>query len=321
MKIENLKFIDIFAGIGGFHQAFTSFGAKCVYASDIDRHCQGVYYNNYGIKPFGDITKIDPYSIPYHDILCAGFPCQPFSISGKQFGFEDSRGTLFFDIIRIIKAHKPKIIVLENVANLSRHNDSKTVSLMKQLLVDEGYNVFLKELNSCDFEVPQSRKRLYFVCFLSTLNIDNFSFPLPSSNYKHVIDILDNSDIDNSYLFITKPYTMVDCVKIPSVCCNKIMRIGSINKGGQGDRIYSPLGFGITLCSSSGGSASKTGAYLINNKIRKLSPRECARMQGFPENFILDSNINQAYKQFGNSVSIPVLRSIIKQIDLELQKH
>lgn len=314
MIIKDMTFIDLFAGIGGFRQTLESFGATCVFSSEIDKFCCQTYQENYGDYPHGDITQIDEKTIPNHDILCAGFPCQPFSISGKQLGFEDSRGTLFFDIIRIIKTHKPKIAFLENVANLAKHNDSKTVSLMVELLQSEGYSVFVKELNASDYGVPQSRKRLYFVCFRDDLGVEQFTFPLPLNTIITVKEILEDDYSIDSKLYIKDKPISIDKEKFSALPSKKIVRVGTINKGGQGDRIYDINGIGITLSAHGGGTAAKTGAYYINGKIRKLTPRECARLQGFPESFIINSNPNQAYKQFGNSVAIPVLKAIVKSI-------
>ncbi|PAF54646.1 DNA cytosine methyltransferase [Mycoplasmopsis agassizii] len=313
-NINNWTFIDLFAGIGGFRQALQSYGAKCVFSSEIDKFCKQTYFNNYGDWPEGDITKIDAECIPRHDILCAGFPCQAFSISGKQLGFDDARGTLFFEIIRIVKHHKSRIIFLENVANLAKHDNSNTVKLMIKLLEKEGYTVFIKELNASDFGVSQSRKRLYFVCFRNDLNIKNFEFPKPLNKIVTIKDILENENLTDKRFFIENKSFVLNKEKIVNLPTKKIVRIGTINKGGQGDRIYDINGIGITLSARGGGSASRTGAYYINGKIRKLTPRECARLQGFPEDFKIDENINQAYKQFGNSVAIPVLKEIIIKI-------
>ena len=313
-----MKFIDLFAGIGGFRLALEQYGCKCVFSSEIDKFCCETYMENFGDYPSGDITKIDENDIPDHDILCGGFPCQPFSISGKQLGFEDTRGTLFFDIIRIIKVKKPKIVFLENVANLTKHNESNTIDLMVKLLDSEGYNVNFKVLNASDYGVPQNRKRVYFVCFRKDLNVVKFDYPKKHIETKHVIDILECNNIpsnlfvdNNKITNIKKDYTSV----IDDVC-----RIGTINKGGQGDRIYSIYGFGITLSAMGGGTCSKTGGYLINNQVRKLTIREAARMQGFPEEYKINANHNQAYKQFGNSVAVPVLKDIVGSIGATIKK-
>lgn len=314
MKIKDMTFIDLFAGIGGFRQALESYGAECVFSSEKDKYAIETYEANYGEKPSGDITKIKSEEIPEHDILCAGFPCQPFSISGKQKGFEDERGILFFEIYRIAKYHKPKILFLENVANLKKHNDSKTIEQMKEMLESLGYIVNMKVLNASDYNVPQSRKRIYFVCFdKEKLPIYNFEYPTPIQCTTYLRDILEDDTVTESCRIIRDDIVFKG-VEVTR-CEPRPIRIGTINKGGQGDRIYSPLGHAITLSAEGGGSGAKTGAYLINGHVRKLSPRECARAQGFPENFIIAEKTNQAYKQFGNSVALPVLKLIVGKID------
>lgn len=320
MKIKDMKFIDLFAGIGGFRQALESYGAECVFSSEKDKYAIETYEANYGEKPSGDITQIKSEEIPYHDILCAGFPCQPFSVSGKQKGFDDERGIHFFEIHRIVKYHKPSILFLENVANLKKHNDSQTITLMQKMLEELGYIVNMKVLNASDYNVPQSRKRIYFVCFnKEKLPIHNFKYPEPVPCTIFLKDVLEDDDKTEQYRIIRDDIVFKDV----NITENqpKPIRIGTINKGGQGDRIYSPLGHAITLSAEGGGSGAKTGAYLINGYVRKLSPRECARVQGFPENFIIAEKTNQAYKQFGNSVAVPVLIKIVGQIKEAIEKN
>ena len=313
MTIKDMKFIDLFAGIGGFRQALEFYGAECVFSSEKNKYAIETYEANYGEKPSGDITKIKSEDIPSHDILCAGFPCQPFSVSGKQMGFDDERGIHFFEILRIVKHHKPSILFLENVANLKKHNDSKTIEQMKLMLEELGYIVNMKVLNASDYNVPQSRKRIYFVCFnKEKLPVYKFEYPRPIKCNIFLKDILEDDKKTEVYRIIRDDIVFKD-IKIAK-CEPKPIRIGTINKGGQGDRIYSPLGHAITLSAEGGGSGAKTGAYLINGHVRKLSPRECARVQGFPEEFIIADKNNQAYKQFGNSVALPVLKYIVSCI-------
>ena len=171
-----IKFIDLFCGIGGFHLAMRGIKSKCVFASEWDKNCQDVYEKNFKIKPHGDITKIDEKNIPEHDLLFAGFPCQAFSISGKRLGFEDARGTLFFDVARIIKFHNPKVIFLENVKNFLRHDNGKTMQVVKSILEELNYNVFFSLLNASNYEVPQSRERIYIVAFKKTAPISQGRF-------------------------------------------------------------------------------------------------------------------------------------------------
>lgn len=318
ISLQGGSFIDLFAGIGGFRLAMESFGAKCVFSSEWDKHAKLTYQANFNEKPEGDITKINETDVPYHDILCAGFPCQAFSISGKQKGFEDSRGTLFFDIARIVNCRQPKIVFLENVRNFERHDNGNTLEVVKTILDQLGYNVWHQILNASYYGVPQKRERIYFICIRKDLKVDEFYFPeptyepinlryilLPDKDIKQYIiersDILINTDaLPKEDLFHSYPLQPI--------------RIGTINKGGQGERIYSDLGHAITLSAYGGGVASKTGAYLVNNKIRKLAPRECARAQGFPDNFKIPVSDSQAYKQFGNSVAIPVIKHIIRKL-------
>lgn len=309
-KIKSLKFIDLFAGIGGFHIALSSLGGKAVFASEWDKEAALVYENNFSLKPEGDITKISEKSIPDHDILCAGFPCQAFSISGKQLGFEDSRGTLFFDVARIAKEKQPKIMFLENVKNLARHDNGKTLAVIKNTLDEIGYDVFDKVLDASKFGVPQSRKRIYIVCFRKDFKVKDFSFPKEEKVKKHVLDIVLPDSETTKYVIHRNDVKINNSIK--ETFSDAPLRIGTVNKGGQGERIYSPLGTAITLSAYGGGAGAKTGLYRINGRIRKLAPRECARLDGFPENFKIAEKDNIAYKQFGNSVVVDVLKKIMK---------
>ena len=311
----NKTFIDLFAGIGGFRQSLERKGATCVFSSEKNKYAAQTYFDNYGDKPQGDITLIKSEDIPRHNILCAGFPCQPFSVSGKQRGFEDSRGTMFFEIIRIANYHKPDILFLENVANLEKHKDNSTFNQMRDMLIEIGYNVYYKVLNASDYNVPQSRKRVYILCFRNDLNITEFKFPNKEEASIFLEDILEDDSITSKYVIDRDDIKFKDKEFIDGIKkVNKPVRIGTINKGGQGDRIYSPKGHAITLSAEGGGSGSKTGAYLVNGKVRKLSPRECARVQGFPESFKITVSDSQAWKQFGNSVAIPVLDRILDEL-------
>ncbi len=310
--LEGFSFIDLFAGLGGFRLALESLGAKCVYSSDWDIPVQKVYYDNFGDLPEGDITKIDENHIPDHDILCAGFPCQAFSISGNQQGFEDSRGTLFFDVARIVRAKRPKIVFMENVKNFASHNNGKTLAVVESTIKKLGYTFNQKILNSADYGIPQNRERVYMVCFRNDLNIKNFSFPKPFKLTRHVEDFLLDSD-KVKHLYVERP-DMYFSDKPDDQYRDRPIRLGTVNNGGQGERIYSVKGTAITLSAYGGGIFSKTGGYLINGKARKLHPRECARLMGFPDSYKICSNNSQAYKQLGNSVVIDVLQLITAEI-------
>jgi len=316
--LKGLKFIDLFAGIGGFHVALETFGAKCVYASEWDKHAQKTYEANYGMLPNGDITNIEADEIPEHDIICAGFPCQAFSVSGKQRGFNDARGTLFFDVARIAKHHKPKILFLENVRNFEKHDEGNTLRVVKDVLEDIGYDVWYKVLNASHYGLPQNRERIYIIAIRKDFHIKEFNFPIPTFERIYLRDILDQDEETAKYI-ITRDDMKIDHSKIPTESLFndyplKPVRVGTINKGGQGERIYSDLGHAITLSAYGGGAGSKTGCYLVNGKVRKLSPRECVRVQGFPEDFKIPVSDGQAWKQFGNSVPVNVLKHIVKAI-------
>lgn len=310
---HNFTFIDLFAGIGGFRIALESLGGKCVFSSEWDKNSQATYIANFKEEPAGDITKIKEDCIPPHNVLCAGFPCQAFSISGKRMGFRDTRGTLFFDVARVVKFHKPEIVFLENVRNFVRHDHGNTLAVVISTLSELGYNVFYKVLRSSDFGVPQARERVYFVCFRSDLNIKDFKFPDKSEEVKIVKDILEKEPVDEKY-YINRPDINIYRDENVIIDKRRPLQVGKINKGGQGERIYSINASGITLSAYGGGAASKTGAYLINGRIRKLTPKECSRLQGFPDNFKLVTKDSIAYKQFGDSVSVPVLKYIFKKI-------
>lgn len=305
---EKFTFIDLFAGIGGFRIGLEMNGGKCVFSSEWDVNSQKTYTINFGNFPSGDITKIDENDVPKHNILCAGFPCQAFSISGKRKGFDDTRGTLFFDVARIAKKQKPDVLFLENVKNFAKHDDGKTLKTIIENLQEIGYKVFHKILRSSDYGVPQARERIYIVAFHQRTKVKEFSFPEKVDETKVVKDILEENPrlakvIEREDIFFNED-------KDDSLRLRRPNKLGIINKGGQGERIYSVNSVGITLSAYGGGVAGKTGAYLVGNTVRKLSPRECARMQGFPDDFEIPVSVNLAQKQFGDSVSVPVIKLI-----------
>lgn len=312
---QKFKFIDLFAGIGGFRIALESFGGDCVYSSEWDKQSQKTYEANFGETPDGDITKVNEIDIPKHDILCAGFPCQAFSISGKQRGFADTRGTLFFDVARIAKYHKPKVLFLENVRNFVKHDGGKTLEVVMETLNDIGYNAFYKVLNASNYGAVTSRERVYIIAFRKDLGFSGFDYPKGLISNASVSDILEVT-VDPKYYIVRDDIFLrpVQSEVLPETITRRPVQVGHINKGGQGERIYSPFGHAITLSAHGGGAAAKTGAYLIDGRIRKLTPRECARIMGFPDSYIIPVSDSQAYKQFGNSVAIPVLKNIFQQI-------
>ncbi len=295
------KFIDLFAGVGGIRIPFQELGGECVFTSELDKYAQITYETNFNDKPQGDITKIHEEDIPNFDILLAGFPCQAFSIAGKRLGFEDTRGTLFFDIARIIKYHRPKAFLLENVKGLINHNKKQTFKTIKETLYELGYNVHFKVLNAKKFGVPQNRERIYIVGFLDSVE---FNFPLDLNISVKLGDILDEQVDDR--------YTISD----------KLWESHQARKQRNREKGW---GFGYSLFTEESEYTStisaryyKDGSEVLiaqeNKNPRKLTPREASRLQGFPENFIIPVSDTQAYKQFGNSVAVPVIRAVAKEM-------
>ncbi len=295
------KFIDLFAGVGGIRIPFQELGGECVFTSELDKYAQITYETNFEEKPQGDITQISEKDIPNFDILLAGFPCQAFSIAGKRLGFEDTRGTLFFDIARIIKYHRPKAFLLENVKGLINHNKKQTFKTIKETLYQLGYNVYFKVLNAKKFGVPQNRERIYIVGFLDDVKFD---FPLDLNIPVKLGDILDEQ--------VDEKYTISD----------KLWESHQARKKRNREKGW---GFGYSLFTEESEYTStisaryyKDGSEVLiaqeNKNPRKLTPREASRLQGFPENFIIPVSDTQAYKQFGNSVAVPVIRAVAKEM-------
>jgi DNA (cytosine-5)-methyltransferase 1 len=300
-KDTKFTFIDLFAGIGGIRIGFESVGGECVFTSEWDEPAQKTYQANFKELPYGDITKIDPEEIPSFDILLAGFPCQPFSQAGLKKGFEDTRGTLFFDIARIIKHHKPSVVFLENVRNLAGHDNGNTLKTIINTLEELGYKVFNKILNAKDFGVPQNRARIYIIGFKDDVS---FTFPEGLQKKTKVGDILEKKVEDK--------YTISD-------------RLWAGHQRRKKEHKEKGNGFGYSLFNENSEYTStisaryyKDGSEILieqeNKNPRKLTPREAARLQGFPENFIIPVSDAQAYKQFGNSVAVPVIKTLAKQI-------
>ncbi len=293
--IEKYKTIDLFAGIGGIRLGFEAYGCETVFASEWDKSAQDMYEANFGDRPHGDINEIEPQNIPNHDILLAGFPCQPFSIAGKGLGFADTRGTLFFNIEAILEAKKPKAFLLENVKRLTTHDNGQTFAVILEKLKGLGYTVYTKVFNSLDFGVPQKRERIYIVGFLEPIY---FKFPKPLGFYKPLSEILQN---DNE---IPKSYFLSEDIKQQRQNAVKgvppFPSVWHQNIGGN----ISALPYSCAL--RAGGSYN----YLVVNGIRRLTDREMLRLQGFPDTFKINLPYSQARKVAGNSVSVPVIKAI-----------
>lgn len=283
---SKLSFIDLFAGIGGFHQAMHELGATCVFASEWDTFARTTYKHNFAmLSPDlfeknnfrGDITKVDPQEIPDFDILCAGFPCQPFSQAGFKKGFEEARGTLFFDIARIIDIKKPKAFFLENVRHLLKHDDGATFETVQKVLTKQlGYSFFHKVVHASDYGLPQHRPRLFMVGFKDT-SVD-FSFPAPQP----------------------LNMTMSDIWGEP---CNR--KVGyTLRVGGRGSGLHDRRNW---------------DTYLVNGTTRRLTSKEAKLMQGFPESFEFPVSETQAMKQLGNSVAVPAIKAVATAILAKLE--
>ena len=307
------KMIDLFCGIGGTRLGFQLTGqVQSVFSSEIDRFASKTYKTNFGETPYGDITLIDEKSIPDHDILVGGFPCQAFSMAGKKLGFEDTRGTLFFDIARIINEKRPKAFLLENVKNLKGHNKGETFKVIKQALDALDYEVFTEVFSSKDFGVPQNRERIYIVGFDKSVvtNWNDFSFPTPPKPKICVGDILEKK--------VDIKYTISDTLWQG----HQRRKQEHKDKGN---------GFGYSLFNEDSPYTNTISAryYKDGSEVliaqekanpRKLTPREAARLQGFPEQFIIPVSDTQSYKQFGNTVSVPVVNAIATEILTVLNK-
>jgi len=294
---EKFTYIDLFAGIGGFHQAADVLGGECVFASEIDAEAKRAYEANYKILPHGDITQINATEIPDHDVLLAGFPCQPFSIIGKKLGFDDIRGTLFFEIARILKEKTPKLFILENVKQLKTHNKGKTLEKIIKTLEDLDYKVYYDILNALNYGLPQKRERIIIVGFLN--ESVNFSFPKTKSIGK-LEDILEN---DNN---IADKYFASDEIVKKRKSKHKSEYSPSIwheNKGGN----ISSYPYSCAL------RAGASYNYLLVNGIRRLTPREMLRLQGFPDTFKIVCNDSQTRKQAGNAVPVNVIKAVLKE--------
>ena len=299
------KFIDLFAGIGGFRLAFEAVGAECVFSSEVDRFAQLTYSANFGDVPEGDITLIRSSEIPPHDILTAGFPCQPFSSAGHRKGFKDTRGTLYFEIERIVKFHLPSVVLLENVKGFMNHDRGRTLDVVLNSLSRIGYNVYADTLNARDFGLPQNRVRTFIVAFhAEKVGSQEFEFPKSSRRQKKLGDILERN--------VSDEYTISD-------------KLWSSHKRRKADHLRRGNGFGYSLFDKSSPYTStlsaryyKDGSEVLiaqkNRNPRKLTPREAARLQGFPDSFKLPVSNTQAYKQLGNSVAVPVVKAMARSI-------
>jgi DNA (cytosine-5)-methyltransferase 1 len=319
-----MEFIDLFAGIGGFRLGLEKNGLECVFSADFDDKACETYSLNFGEHNPIDITQLNSRTIPKHDILCGGFPCQPFSIAGFRRGFEDVRGTLFFDIFRILQEKKPEVFILENVRGLINHDGGQTFQTMINYLAKTvnyeknvskfsenlGYNVHWKVLNASDFGVPQNRERVFIVGFRS--NVKEFEFPTKLSSQKTLIQILDRSPIRKEISQQSKEYIQHYLAQHPM---NQELRsldylvAYEIRKSRVNFR-FDNLSPCLTTKMGTGGN---NVPYLVNQD-RFFTLKECLKIQGFPSNFKLTDSYSHALRQIGNSVAVPVVDRVVKQV-------
>lgn len=399
--MEKFKFIDLFCGIGGFHQAMADLGGECVYASDIDADCRKTYERNYGIKPDGDITKVEVKDIPAHNVLCGGFPCQAFSKAGNRLGFADpTKGTLFFDIMRIAKYHKPEYMLLENVRNLASHDGGNTWRVIHDSIIEAGYNVIDEPVifSPHYMGVPQHRERVFIMCVRKDIgDLPPFYFNQERMPKCSIDSILQkDSEIEDLDRYMLKPEQIewidnwnefiqgIKCDKLPgfpiwadSLCAmednpmigewdnmpkwqqnfiKKNSELWSQNKEFIEKWLVkakkNPLFFGSKaklewqageskkpnlwdhiMQIRPSGLRVKPGTYfpalvaitqtsIVGKRKRFLTPRECARLQSFPDTFMYDVKNAQAYKQFGNSINVGLVKLFAQYMfgDKEIQK-
>ena len=322
-KNPKFKFIDLFAGIGGFRLALQNLGGKCVYTSEWDKNAKKTYKANFGKTPFGDITKeeVKSYIPDNFDILCAGFPCQAFSIAGKRGGFEDTRGTLFFDVAEIIKRKQPKAIFLENVKGLRNHDKGRTLqTILNVLRNDLGYFVpEPKIINAKNFGVPQNRERIFIVGFHSSTEIKEFSYPEPYDFQTTFEDVKEENPVSAKYYLSTQYLSTLE---------NHRARHESKGNGFGYNIVKDYEVANAVVC----GGMGRERNLVVDNRlkdftpvtkiigevnrqgIRKMTPREWARLQGFPDDFIIPVADASAYKQFGNSVAVPAIQATANEI-------
>ena len=310
---SKFKFIDLFAGIGGIRLPFQELGGECVFSSEIDKFAKATYQSFYGDMPHGDITAIPPYEIPKFDILLAGFPCQPFSQAGQKQGFNDTRGTMFFHIEKILRSHMPKAFLLENVKGLRNHDGGKTFSVILETLESIGYTVKSQVLAAKDFNLPQNRERIYIIGFLNKKHADKFDFPKPIEKTIKLGHILEKK-VDPKYTISDKLWEGHQRRK----------EMHAAKGNGFGYSLFNGKSEYVNTISA---RYYKDGSEILIEQIgknpRKVTPLEAARLQGFPDDIVINAQKAgvsdvQLYKQLGNSVAVSVIRHLSTHITMAL---
>lgn len=303
--LDGIRFADFFSGIGGFHISLAAHGATCVFACEKNADAADVYERNHGIRPHGDITRIDAEDIPAHDILTAGFPCQPFALGGKRLGLDDPRGKLIWDLLRIIDHHKPSVLILENVPGLLSHAQGKTFATIRSAIEKLGYAVHTDIVNSADAWVPQYRERVFITCYRNDIAPARL-VKLPPSLFNYTVNEIVEDYLEHEISRVERPFNPSAPYSEDRVSDGnrrKRLRLGGYGNQGQGMRVYDANGCGVTLGSEGGGAGALTGLYKLHGGvIRKLTKLEAQRMAGFPDSFVAHENEITAQRQFGNAV-------------------
>lgn len=318
-----MHFIDLFAGIGGFHLALGALGLECVFASEWDKYAQETYTANFGMRPVGDIRAVDAAAIPAFDWLCAGFPCQPFSIAGvskknalgRKHGFEDEKqGNLFFEIMRIVKYHRPKVLFLENVKNLLSHDKGNTWRVIQSEISALNYKVFFQVIDGKNY-VPQHRQRIFIVAFdKAVYPAIDFTFPESPAQRLYDLNAALETVVDSKYTLTRHLWSYLYQRKLEQ----------QAKGNGFGYGLFDPAVDSYTRTISA--RYYKDGSEVLIKQAhtdlpRRLTPRECARLQGFPDDYKIVVSDTQAYKQFGNSVVVPAVQAVAAQILTTLQAY
>ncbi len=302
--MTKIRFIDLFCGVGGFRYAVNGaakdlgFSTECVFSSDIDNACQDVYELNFGDRPTGDITKVEPEDVPDHDLLVAGFPCQPFSIIGKKKGFEDTRGTLFFNIASILEKKKPRAFVLENVKQLRGHDSGRTLKRIMETLVGLGYFVTYRVFNARNFGLPHNRERIFIVGFMGAMD---FRWPAQNIPMHPLADVLEK-DVPKDFYVSER----IRKQRMKKCEVDKPVSPGIWHENKNGHISVYPYS-----CALRAGASYN---YLLVDGIRRLTGREMFRLQGFPESFVMPKTYGVARHQAGNSLPVPVAQAVINSV-------
>lgn len=324
---DGLKFADLFCGVGGFRLGMESAGFECVFSCDVNAECRRTYEANFGDEPDGDVRAVDPTKISDFDVLCAGFPCQPFSVSGKQMGFADPRGTLFFEILRFADAKKPKVLFLENVKNLTTHDNGRTFATIVGSLEARGYEVRSKVLNATEFGIPQNRERIVIVATRGKpFDFDSLRRTPAPPLFEFIDEDGTFERLDPSeYVLLENPTRQKSGLIFAGYRKKNMRRNGTrpdatnlSRNHRQPNRIYSVEGVHPTLTSQ-----ETSGRFFVLERggtVRKLTLDECWRLMGFPDGFARPSPASEQYRQVGNSICVPMVREVAKRLADEASK-